>query len=234
MNPLFLASQFAAILEITNIHTSIRNFDHPEDRWEFPLFIENVPYVLLTETGVMKLVIRSIKPNAKTLTTWIFQRIKVMKQAFIAHATAMMQVQLDSAIVQRNNATLLLECVTMERDSLLATLAVPIVVAPNEFTLYLEYKTRQLMRGGDPQLLITSQAINRDMNFVCRYRMSLPEFDGWSENQMSLMIDVNPIEGVQKMENDDGKTWYTLNVNALKKYLRSIDLLKREWWEIRV
>lgn len=229
LHPLFLAAQLGGILNISCVHSSIRDYTIV-DKLELPMQIGTIFYTVLTESGAMRLIFRSNKPNAKALMTWMLERIRGMRTAFYENALAIMQVKYDHAIVQRDHALQLL----LHQS---ATLAVPaVLVEPNELMLYLEYKTRQMMRGGDVvQLVMKSDAMNRDFNFVCRFRiLSIPNFEGWSENHMSMKIDVDSIEGIQKVPNDDGKTWYTLDMIALKKYLRSINLLKREWWEIRV
>ena len=75
-NPLFKAADIGKILDIQNIHTSIKNFDEDEKtlRQAYTLGGEqNVVY--LTQHGVYRLTLNSKKPIAKHFKKWVFQVI---------------------------------------------------------------------------------------------------------------------------------------------------------------
>ena len=79
-NPLFRASDIGNILEMSNIHASLKEFDDTEkviNTIETPGGNQHVTF--LTEKGLYELLFKSRKPIAKIFRNWVFE---VIKQVF--------------------------------------------------------------------------------------------------------------------------------------------------------
>lgn len=81
-NPLFQANQIGKLLEIKNIHESIKNYDKDEkDEISFADSIGRIQQTtFLTEFGLYKLLFKSTKPIAKTFQKWVFNVIKELRE----------------------------------------------------------------------------------------------------------------------------------------------------------
>jgi len=117
-NPLFQANQIGKLLEISNIHDSISDFDNDEK--VFVLIYSNggtQKTTFLTEIGLYKLLGRSRKPIASTFQSWMINTIKdiringfyklkeeneVDKQLIIQNCDLLTHKQLIKAYDQKN------------------------------------------------------------------------------------------------------------------------------------
>lgn len=79
-NPLYKAAQIGEILEIKNIHDSIRDFDSNEKVLLLSKTNGGMQNVLfLTEQGLYRLLLRSRKDNSKIFQKWICENIKKIR-----------------------------------------------------------------------------------------------------------------------------------------------------------
>jgi prophage antirepressor-like protein len=80
-NPLFRASDIAAILDIQNIRMSIKEYDHTEkdDVSVTDVIGRNQQVTFLTEKGLYKVLFRSRKPIAEQFQNWICEVIKEIR-----------------------------------------------------------------------------------------------------------------------------------------------------------
>ena len=80
-NPLFRASDIAAILDIQNIRMSIKEYDHTEkdDVSVTDVIGRNQQVTFLTEKGQYKVLFRSRKPIAEQFQNWICEVIKEIR-----------------------------------------------------------------------------------------------------------------------------------------------------------
>ena len=79
-NPLYKASQIGEILEIKNIHDSVRDFDSTEKVILLSKTNGGMQNVLfLTEQGLYRLLIRSRKDKSKIFQKWICENIKKIR-----------------------------------------------------------------------------------------------------------------------------------------------------------
>ncbi len=70
--PLFRASEIAKVLDIKDVHTSLRNFDNDEKgRRKMPTLCGDQEILYLTEQGVYRLLMRSNKPIARPFQKWV-------------------------------------------------------------------------------------------------------------------------------------------------------------------
>lgn len=81
-DPLFKASDIGKVLSITNVRTSIVDFDVEEKvvRSTYSSSCGNQDAIFLTEQGVFKLVMRSRKPIAKPFQAWVFNVLKTIRK----------------------------------------------------------------------------------------------------------------------------------------------------------
>lgn len=85
INPLFLAHQVAALLAIVNIHSSIRRFG-PDEKLPEKIMVGTKRMVVLTESGLLRLVFASKTPKGKITKTWILGKMRLMRQSFVIAA----------------------------------------------------------------------------------------------------------------------------------------------------
>ena len=79
--PLFQANQIASILEMNNLRKSMQNFDETDkvvSRGNTPGGMQNITF--LTESGLYKILARSIKPIAKPFQEWMVNVIKDLRK----------------------------------------------------------------------------------------------------------------------------------------------------------
>lgn len=80
-DPLFRASDIGKVLTITNIRTSIVDFDeHEKVARSTGTLGGDQEATFLTEQGVFKLIMRSRKPIAKPFQTWVFNVLKTIRK----------------------------------------------------------------------------------------------------------------------------------------------------------
>lgn len=80
-DPLFRASDIGKVLTITNIRTSIVDFDEHETRRRTTYTLGgDQEATFLTEQGVFKLIMRSRKPIAKPFQNWVFNVLKTIRK----------------------------------------------------------------------------------------------------------------------------------------------------------
>lgn len=106
----------------------------------------------------------------------------------------------------------------------------------DELPIYIEYKARQMMRGGDtPQLVMSADAMRRDYNHVCVSKLAdLSISSEWSGDQMSNHVNNigrNKVTGISQSRDAYGKKSFTIELFHVQRYLRSINMLNQEWWE---
>jgi prophage antirepressor-like protein len=79
--PLFRASDIGTVLEISNIRTSIKDFDFSEKHGVHTMDIigRNQETTFLTEKGLYKILFKSRKPIAKQFTDWVCEVIKEIR-----------------------------------------------------------------------------------------------------------------------------------------------------------
>jgi len=79
--PLFQANQIAALLEMNNLRKSMMNFDETDkvvSRGNTPGGIQNITF--LTESGLYKILSKSVKPVAKIFQNWMVNVIKELRK----------------------------------------------------------------------------------------------------------------------------------------------------------
>ncbi len=79
--PLFRASDIGIVLEISNIRTSIQDFDNSEKHGVHTMDIigRNQETTFLTEKGLYKILFKSRKPIAKIFIDWVCEVIKEIR-----------------------------------------------------------------------------------------------------------------------------------------------------------
>lgn len=80
-NPLFRASDIGEILEITQINSTIRDFDETEKQGLHIVDVigRNQEVTFLTEKGLYEILFRSRKPIAKQFKSWVYEVIRELR-----------------------------------------------------------------------------------------------------------------------------------------------------------
>ena len=79
--PLFQANQIASLLEMNNLRKSMQNFDETDkvvSRGNTPGGMQNITF--LTESGLYKILAKSVKPIAKVFQNWMVNVIKELRK----------------------------------------------------------------------------------------------------------------------------------------------------------
>jgi prophage antirepressor-like protein len=100
-DPLFRASDIGLVLDITTIHSVIRDFDESEKVLHTMQTLGGAQEVtFLTEKGLYKVLFRSRKPIAQKFQNWVCEVIKELRLKGIYK----MQTEINKAIEEKNEA----------------------------------------------------------------------------------------------------------------------------------
>jgi len=100
-DPLFRASDIGVVLDITTIHSVIRDFDESEKVLHTMQTLGGSQDVtFLTEKGLYKVLFRSRKPIAQKFQNWVCEVIKEIRLKGIYK----MQTEINKAIEEKNEA----------------------------------------------------------------------------------------------------------------------------------
>ena len=100
-DPLFRASDIGVVLDITTIHSVIRDFDESEKVLHTMQTLGGSQDVtFLTEKGLYKVLFRSRKPIAQKFQNWVCEVIKEIRLTGVYK----MQTEINKAIEEKNEA----------------------------------------------------------------------------------------------------------------------------------
>ncbi len=108
-DPLFRASDIGVVLDITTIHSVIRDFDESEKVLHTMQTLGGSQDVtFLTEKGLYKVLFRSRKPIAQKFQNWVCEVIKEIRLKGIYK----MQTEINKAIEEKNEANPIIHFIT--------------------------------------------------------------------------------------------------------------------------